>query len=104
MPDATPPQSSIGAFWPPGQGTAQEPGSSSGQAGQQAQQSEPMETSQAPEASAQPMETSQAGPALQEDAAGPSEPGTVPAAWLVLTNCHHMKLGKADLGHLPHEN
>ena len=39
-----------------------------------------METSQAPEASAQPMETSQAAPALQEDVAGPSEPGAVPAA------------------------
>ena len=87
MPDATPTQSSIGAFWPPGQGAAQEPGSSSGQAGQQAQPGEPMEMSQAPEASAQPMETSQAAPTLQEGVAGPSEPGalTVPLALTRLT-------------------
>ena len=84
MPDAPPTQSSIGAFWPPGQGTAQEPGSSSGQAAQQAQPDEPMEMSQAPEASAQPMETSQAAPALQADIAGPSEPGAAAAAPLVL--------------------
>lgn len=43
--------------------------------------------SQAPEPSTQPMETSQAAPALQEDVAGPSEPGADVAASLDLNGC-----------------
>ena len=82
--DAAPTESSIGAFWP--QGSAQAAGSS-GQAAQQLPPAgEPMETSQAPEASAQPMESSQAPAALQEDTAGPSEPGAASAAMPALIN------------------
>ena len=76
MPEAGPLQSSIGAFWPTGQATAQEASSSGQAAAQQTTESELMETSAAPaEASAQPMETSEASPALQADPAGASEPG-----------------------------
>ena len=76
MPEAGPLQSSIGAFWPAGQASAQEASSSGQAAAQQPTAGEPMETSVAPaEASAQPMETSEASPALQADPTGASEPG-----------------------------
>ncbi len=84
MRDAAPVESSIGAFWP--QGGAQAAGSSGQAAQQQPPAGEPMETSQGPEASAQPMESSQAPVALQEDTAGPSEPGVTSAAMPALIN------------------
>ena len=81
MPEAGPLQSSIGAFWPTGQATAQEASSSGQAAAQQPIAGEPMETSAAPaEASAQPMETSEASPALQVDPTGASEPGIGPVS------------------------
>ena len=84
MRDAAPVESSIGAFWP--QGGAQAAGSSGQAAQQQPPAGEPMETSQGPEASAQPIEGSQAPVALQEDTAGPSEPGVASAAMPALIN------------------